>query len=308
MKKNKILFYIAVSLVPIAVISFINNKTNFNLGKKVNIPSPIITVKILYNGEPIELELEEYIKGVVAGEMPALFDMEALKAQAVASRTYALYRKQHDHGEYDLTSDTSSQVYLSDDDLKNKWGSNYTKYLSRIKEAVKNTEGEVLIYEGKIIDALYFSMSSGKTQDVESVFKENLEYLKSTESIYDNNTIAGFETKKEFDKEDIKKILGLECTNITVDDIEHTQSEYVKEITICGKKFDGNEFRHKLSLRSANFTIELDKKVIITTYGYGHGVGMSQYGANGYAKSGMTYTEILKHYYNGVEIRNIKNV
>lgn len=306
MINNKRLFYIAVLLLPIVVISFIfKDKTNFNLQKK---EEKQITIKVLHNNQILKLDLEDYIIGVVAGEMPALFDIEALRAQAVASRTYALYRKKPNNNEYDLTSDTSNQVYLDNEELKIKWQNNYDKYRAKIESAVNSTKGEIMTYNGDVIDALYFSMSSGKTQDVQSVFKENLAYLKSTDSIYDNESIKGFEVKREIASDLFISLLELPCEDIKVDQIEYNSSGYVANIKICDKTFDGNEFRKILSLRSANFKIDINNTVVITTYGYGHGVGMSQYGANGYAKAGLKYREILKHYYKDIEIKNIKNV
>ncbi len=304
---NNKLLKIVVLLIPLVVISFIfKNKTNFILKEKKE-ERPII-IKILYKGSVLELELEEYIVGVVAGEMPALFHMEALKAQAVASRTYALYRKKEANGKYDLTSTTSNQVYLSVDDMKEKWKSKYDEYKARIQEAVNKTKGEVITYNKEIIDALYFSMSAGKTQDVKSVFKEELDYLKSTESIYDNETLNGYKVEKEISVEDFIRTLSLNCIYQKIDTITYNESGYVKELIICNQTFSGNEFRKKLGLRSANFKININDKILITTYGYGHGVGMSQYGANGYAKAGYSYQEILKHYYTGVEIKKINDV
>ena len=192
--------------------------------------------------------------------------------------------------------------------MKDKWGSQYNKYKSRIQESVDKTKNEVITYKGKIIDALYFSMSAGVTQDVQNVFKEELDYLKSTESIYDNESLRGFEVQKEISINDFIKALNLNCINPIVDNISYNDSGYVHEITICNKTYEGNEFRKILNLRSANFKINITNNVIITTYGYGHGVGMSQYGANGYAKSGYNYKEILKHYYTDVEIKSIFDV
>ena len=151
-------------------------------------------------------------------------------------------------------------------------------------------------------------MSAGKTQDVKSVFKEDLDYLKSTESLYDNDTLNGYKVEKEISVEEFTRTLSLNCIYPKIDTITYNESGYVKELIICNQTFSGNEFRKKLGLRSANFKININDKILITTYGYGHGVGMSQYGANGYAKAGYSYQEILKHYYTGVEIKKINDV
>ena len=234
--------------------------------------------------------------------------MEALKAQAVASRTYALYKKKDNNPVYDLTCTTSNQVYLDDEALRDKWKDKYEIYNKRIIDAVSGTKGEVMVYNGELIEALYFSMSSGKTQDVQSVFKEDLDYLKSTDSIYDNDSVRGFKNTVYIEEDKFKKLVGINCGEVTVNRIDYNESGYVSSITICDKVFEGNEMRKLLSLRSANFKIDVSNQIEITTYGYGHGVGMSQYGANGYAKNGYNYEKILKHYYNGVEIKNIKDV
>lgn len=315
---NKRLFSVVIALIPIAVISFIfKDRTNFNLEEKSdNIEqetvaqneSAEITVRLLRNGNIEILELEDYLIHVVAGEMPASFEMDALKAQAVASRSYALYRKKTNSGTYDLTDNTTTQVYISDADMQKKWGADFDKYYNRVRQAVEETKGEVALYNGDIIEALYFSMSGGLTQNVEAVFGEKLEYLQKVESPYDKNTITGFQNTKTFSQNDLKEKLGISCRNISVDKLEYNSSRYVDEIEICGKIFDGNAFRDTLGLRSANFDIDIKDNVEITTYGFGHGVGMSQYGANGYALNGYDYKSILKHYYKNVEIANIKDV
>ena len=307
--RNKILLIIAVSMLPIAVISFSwskSSETNFNLPEKPK--SENITVNVLIDGEIQTLDLEEYIVGVVAGEMPASFNEEALKAQAVASRSYALYKKKNSDGHYDLTDDTNSQVYIDIEDMKLKWGNEFDKYYIKIKNCVDATNGLVATYKDEIIEAFYFSMSSGQTQDVVAVFGENFEYLKSVESEYDNENLNNYKVTKSFSNAEFKNYLNLRCESITVDYIVRNDSGYIDEISICSTKFKGTDVRSKLSLRSANFDIFIGKNIEITTYGYGHGVGMSQYGANGYANAGYTYEEILKHYYSNIEIINIKSV
>ena len=307
--KNKTLSIIAVLMIPFVVISFSfkSDETNFILeNKEEKVES--IEVNVLVNGEVKNLDLEDYIIGVVAGEMPASFEEEALKAQAVASRSYALYKKNNSQNAYDLTDDTSTQVYITEDDMKKKWGEEYTKYYDKISSAVKSTRGEVATYNGEIIEAFYFAMSSGTTQDSQMVFGESFDYLKSVESIYDNDSLNNYEVEKTFSIDEFKSAIGLDCNPISIDYIDRNESGYVDEISLCSKNFRGIDMRSMLGLRSANFDIEIGENVTITTYGYGHGVGMSQYGANGYAKNGYNYKEILKHYYNNIEITNIYDV
>lgn len=292
-------------MVPLVVISFIfkTNETNFNLDK--NDGKENLTVDILRDGKIETLDLEEYIIGVVAAEMPASFEKEALKAQAVASRSYALFKKNNNRGSYDLTDDTNTQSYIDEGEMQKKWGSDYEKYYTKIKDAVLDTKGQVATHRGEIIEALYFSMSSGMTQDAEMVFGAKEDYLKSVISEYDNETLRNFKVEKNFGLEEFKTLLNLSCDEIKIDDITRNESDYVSSMTICDKRFTGIEMRQILSLRCAAFDIDIDDNITITTYGYGHGVGMSQYGANGYAKAGYTHEEILKHYYQNIEISKI---
>lgn len=319
MKTNKNLSIVAVVMLILAVISFAFKKseTNFNLGETIG-PFPLeeeapsttsISIKIKIGEKTEILDLEEYIVGVVAGEMPASFEMEALKAQAVASRSYALYRKNKSTGLYDLSNDTNTQVYLGDEDMKAKWGAQYQMYRDKIESAVNSTRGEVLSYQGDVIEAFYFAMSSGTTNESAMVFGEKRDYLQSVESVYDTEQLNGFSKEVYFSKGDFKSKLGLSCDDIVVDAIERSSSNYIDEIVICSKTFKGTQIRSLLGLRSTDFDIEvLLDDVKIVTRGYGHGVGMSQYGANGYAKARYTYEDILHHYYTDVELTNIIDV
>lgn len=305
---NKILFFIVVLLFPIVVISFILKKdeTNFILEKNFD---EEITIKILVDGVVQTLSIDDYIIGVVAGEMPASFETEALKAQAVASRTYALYhQKKNESNLYDLTDDISSQVYLTSNEMIAKWGNDYSKYYNKIKNAVADTKDEVIVYDGELIESLYFSMSSGNTQEAKFVFAEDRDYLKSVESPYDNSSLKNYEVETIYKKEDFLKLLNISCKEILIDNITRNDSGYVMNLDVCNTHINGNDFRYKLKLRSANFTIKIADNIIVTTKGYGHGVGMSQYGANGYAQAGYTYKDIIKHYYSEVDIISFSDV
>ena len=327
---NKKLLSIALFLLPITVISFVlKSETNFSLEKKeVNVfynkETPKIevkkvvrtdtinaeeeTIRVLINGKVETIPLETYVIGVVAAEMPASFNVEALKAQAVASRSFALYRKQRATGNYDVTDDTRTQVYISTDTMKKRWGNSFDKYYNRISNAVLATKGEVATYNGKIIEALYSAMSGGITQNVSSVWGGSRDYLVSVESKYDNETIKDFKSTRTIDYNTFKSKLSLSCDKIIIDYIKKNESDYISSISVCGKVFSGSDFIWKLSLKSGDADIEVADNIIITTYGFGHGVGMSQYGANGYAEHGYTYEEILKHYYTNIEISDLKVV
>ena len=299
---NKILLVLVVLLTGVTFISFItkSDETNFNLEE-----SKPIMVKVLKNDKVLSLNLEDYIIGVVAGEMPASFEMEALKAQAVASRSYALYKKNNSDNIYDLTSDINNQVYLTKEEMKDKWQEDYDYYYNKVKDAVESTKNEVITYNGEIIEAFYFSMSNGQTEDSINVFKEDVEYLKSVDSIYDNENIKKFKQEYSFSKDEFVNKFNLNCQIDSID-ITYDDSHYVDKLKVCDQIINGIDARKKLNLRSASFDVEVLDNIKITTYGYGHGVGLSQYGANGYAKEGYNYKDILKHYYTNINISSIK--
>jgi len=277
-------------------------KTNKESIENINEQKDLITV-FRSNGNILNLELEEYLVNVVAAEMPAGFNVEALKAQSVIARTYA--KKIITTGRI-LTDTTSTQVYKDYNELKSMWGNNYNKYLEKIKSAVQSTCGIVLKYDGELIDAVYHSTSNGMTEYSENVWSNSLPYLKSVESSYDKN-VKSFERTTFFSYSKMTNLLGFDVNNSTVFNIvSRNSSRRVSEILVNDVSFSGIEFREKMSLRSADFEItKKDDGIEITTYGYGHGVGMSQYGANEMAKLGFSYEEILKHYYQGVTLSSL---
>ncbi len=318
--QNKRLGIIAVAMFPLVVISFAfkSGETNFNLGETYGPPGPSdvleepqvepVTVRVLMNGEVEEMDLEEYVIGVVAGEMPASFDIEALKAQAVASRTFALYRKNRSSGVYDLTNGTSSQVYIDEAAMRSKWGDEYEKYYDKIRNAVEETRDKVITYDGEIIEAFYFAMSSGSTNESGTVFGESRDYLRSVASEYDTSVLNGYNGEVILSTQDFISKLGLSCEEVSIGEVKRSESHYVENVQVCGVDIKGTVMRANLGLRSTDFDIEVGDVVRIHTRGYGHGVGMSQYGANGYAAAGYSYEDIIKHYYTGVEISNLKDV
>lgn len=259
-----------------------------------------IYINLNNKGVISSIELEEYIVGVVAAEMPASFSVEALKAQAVAARTYTV--KKASAGKT-LVNSTSDQVYNTVDEMKAKWGSSFNTYYNKIKSAVSSTKGLVITYNGKYIDALYCSMTNGKTEQPEYVWAYSYPYLKCVSSSWDKN-VKGFETVKNLEYATVSKALGQTVTRETVIEIlSYTVSGRVDKIKIGDKTYTGVEIRTKLGLRSTDFTIDLnDSNISITTRGFGHGVGLSQYGANEMAKQGYTYDKILHHYYTGITI------
>ena len=295
---NKKLIYTLVILIPITIISFFYEETNFIMQKnKQSVDKYQINVEI--TDKLLTIDIEEYIIGVVAGEMPALFQEEALKAQAVASRTYLISHLQNNNS---ITNTTDDQVYLTKEEMKVKWGEDYNKYYEKIKKAVQETKNLIMYYQNEPIKAYYFSTSNGYTASSISVFNEQKEYLTSVESPFDKDNSHTIEiSKQEFCNK-----LNIQCNKISITNIKKDNSNRISQITINNQEYKGTQIRKLLSLRSTDFTINIkDTTIEITTKGYGHGVGMSQYGANNMAKLGYTYKEILKYYYQDIKIDSI---
>ncbi len=295
---NKKLIYTLVILIPITIISFHKKETNFIMQEnQQNVDKYQINVET--TDKLLTINIEEYIIGVVAGEMPALFQEEALKAQAVASRTYLI---NHLETNNTISNTTDDQVYLTKEEMKDKWQKDYDKYYNKIKEAVTATKDLIMYYQNEPIKAYYFSTSNGYTASSISVFNEQRDYLNSVESPFDqdnSNTI-------EIPKQEFCNKLEIPCNQISITNIIKDNSNRVSKITINNKTYKGTQVRKLLSLRSTDFTINIKDNVIeIITKGYGHGVGMSQYGANNMAKLGYTYEEILKYYYQDIKIDSI---
>lgn len=304
--KNKILLLIIIILIPLAVISFFNKETNFltsQIKEKDSFveKSTPIYVKLNQNGVLKNIELEEYLIGVVSAEMPASFQLEALKAQAVAARTYA-YKKILNN--LTLTGTTSDQAYITEEEMQKKWGKNFEQYYQKIKDAVQSTQNLIITYNNQPINAYYFSMSNGKTESALTVFQENSPYLVSVPSTWEQDN-SGYIQTTEFTPKQICQLINQNCSTITYQ-TTYSDNNRLEKITINEVTYSGIEFRQLLQLRSTAIKIsQTSSKIIITTEGYGHGVGMSQYGANGMAQDGKNYDEIIKYYYQGVEIQSI---
>lgn len=277
-----------------------NSNSNVQNSNTSSIPSNYIINVKLTNGSVIQISLEDYVIGVVGAEMPAEFNAEALKAQAVAARTYAL-KKTSSGGTISTT--ISDQAYNTIDELKSKWGSSFSKYYEKVKNAVSATKGQVLTYNGSYIEALFFSTSNGKTEDSVNVWGNSFAYLKSVDSPWDTSE-RSYSGSKTLSISEINKKLGVNISS--VNDIvikSKTAGNRVKEVTFSGKSFTGVKIRTLLGLKSADFDISQNgNNIVFTTRGYGHGVGLSQYGANGMAKAGYSYKQILMHYYTGVSL------
>ena len=279
-----------------------NNTQDNASQQKPNTSTENKEMVIIYrsNGMIETIALEEYLIGVIGAEMPASFHSEALKAQAVVARTYALKRIQE--GKV-LTDTTSTQVYKDNNQLKTMWGNSYTNYYNKIKNAVDSTKGLIITYQNKPIDAVFHSTSNGYTVDAKDVWGNDIPYLKSVSSPFDKIASSYLkETSKEI--QDITKQLGITINeNSKIEIVQKDKNGRVIQVSIDGKIYSGLEMRNKLGLRSTDFDILFDGMTItFTTRGYGHGVGMSQYGANGMANNGSNYKEIILHYYTNVNI------
>lgn len=267
-----------------------------------------VRVKRLSTNEIQIVPLEEYIVGVLAGEMPVYFELEALKAQAVASRSYVLKRLEYNKdNEYDVVDSVLNQVYLDDNYLKEAWGKDYVVNINKLRTAVNETIDEYLEYNGEIIDALFFSTSNGYTEDASVVFNLELPYLKSVESKWDAQTSSVFNSQKTISLQEFYEKLGLQYkSKLSFNVLERSDTNRIIKLEINGNMLNATDVYNKLGLRSTDFNLtQVGTNVIIDTKGYGHGVGMSQYGALGMAKEGYNYKQILEYYYSGAEIKKI---
>lgn len=302
--KKILLFSFLIITIPFIIVNFFIKKDEI----KFNYTSNKFVRVYREKSKTIEkVPLEKYVYGVISSEMPASFEIDALKAQAVASRTYAIYEMGNNKDkEFDVYDSVKSQVYRSDAELKEYWKDNYSNYSNKMKKAILNTKGEYLSYDDKPIVALFFSESTGYTENSEDVFNEYLPYLRSVESKWDESS-PNYIGEKEFTKEEFYSLLSIKNSDkLEISNIEKTSSGRIKNLKINGVGFSGRDIRTKLGLRSTFFTFYEEKdKIIVKTKGYGHGVGMSQYGANGMAISGFSYQDILKYYYTDVEIKKI---
>ena len=296
--------------IPFFVVNFYDVGERYE-EKLINldyVSSVVVRVKRVNKDRIDNVMLEDYVVGVVAGEMPVSFDIEALKAQAVASRSYVL-RKIGDNkdGSYDVVDTTSNQVYLDLDDLMDRWKDNYVSYLNKVREAVNGTSMEYLEYDGKVANTMFFSTSNGYTEDCALVFSDDVPYLRSVESGWDSSVSSNFNYSKVLSLRDFYGLLGLSYSNkLDIIILEKSKSNRIISLKINGVKFSGRDIYNKLKIRSTDFNIVQDgDNVIIYTKGFGHGVGMSQYGAYGMAKEGYNYREILDHYYKGTNLKKI---
>ena len=272
-------------------------------------------LRVLDGEAVVEMDLGSYLVGVVRAEMPASFEPEALKAQAVAARTYTLYKLQTggNHGEdIDVCTDhTCCQAYSGEESARAGWGENAGAFEAKVEAAVRSTDGEAILYGGVPILAVFHSSSAGLTRTAGEVWVNNLPYLQAVSSPEEGTRIPNYYSRAEFPAEELKgKLLAafpeadLDCG--LEDWLQNPAADSagsVSSLSVGGVTVKGTQLRSALGLRSACFTWEVqgDTMVFFVT-GYGHGVGLSQYGANAMAAAGADYREILTHYYTGVTV------
>lgn len=263
-------------------------------------------------GKISTIKADDYIFGVVAAEMPASYEEEALKAQAVAAYTFSCYKRDANKDlDYDLSTDYKTyQSYISKEVARERWGNNADLYTEKIEKAIKSVSGYLLTYQNKPALAVYHAISPGKTESCKNVWGKDYPYLQAVSSTFDKlspDYISTVELTTEELKEKLKdKITFSGDSKNYFGKLSKTNSGTVKEISICNQTLNGSELRSLLELRSSSFEVSYkDGKFIFTVYGYGHAVGMSQYGANYLAKQGADFKEILNTYYKGCKLRKL---
>lgn len=281
----------------------------------------IINVQISSTGEVVAMDMNDYLRGVLPSEMPPYYEIEALKAQAIIARTY-LYRKINDGGHesgVDICDNYSHcQAFYNKEKILEIWEkkgydeSTRKEYWKKINEAVVSTSNQVVKYNDEYIKAFFHASSPKRTEDVSQIWGGiSYPYLVSVENMeeedYQNRTSSVEVSLEEL----ISKVENIDKSRYNLDDInsldihisDYTTSGRVKYIEVCGTKIKAENLRTDFGLKSTDFTIEIkENSIVFNVTGYGHGVGMSQVGANYYAKQGRSAEEIIKYYYNGVDI------
>lgn len=303
-KGQKKLFFILVFLSVSLIILYIHF-----LPSDLRIIEPNIRLYLHQQNQTINLEIERYICGVVAAEMPASFSIEALKAQAVCARTYT-FKKIIDRHSYPMNANLSDdpdtcQAFISWDEFEKRHPYHYEVLRKKIEEAVYATRGEYISYDDHPIDALYHSTCGGRTESAGDVWMKDVPYLQSVACHYCGNS-SYYETVQVFSYQDLQKITEIE-DDLNVEVIEHTVSGRAKKLRINGNIMSAAQFRTLLNLPSTCWDFDVQQtELIVNSRGYGHGVGLCQYGANGMAQEGKSYKSILNHYYTGIDLKKVE--
>ena len=286
---------------------------------KTDIKTELLKVFDTTTGQVEEITSFDYVVGAVCAQMPAAFEEEALKAQAVAAYTYAVRQREKAEtapdkelcGAYFSNDSRKYQAYFTENQARHYYGDNYDMFIEKIRKAVEAVGGEYLVYEDEPIIAAFHPLSGGMTESAKNVWGSDIPYLVSADSKYDTSA-PKYEQQYEFTAAELKRTLEKKFDGIKLDkddpgkwfgEPKRSEAETVLTINVGGKELTGQELRTVLGLSSAVFEAEYDDgSFTFTSKGCGHGVGMSQFGANELAKSGKSYKEILMHYYKGTEI------
>ena len=277
-----------------------------------------VTLTIQDGDTTEQMTLERYLTGVVRGEMPASFEMEALRAQAAAERSYVYYQlaagRKDAHPDADFCTDhTCCSAYLSETAAREKWGGDFAPWNTRVEQAVSDTDGQVVLYRGQPILAVFHSSSAGRTAAAGDVWSGDLPYLVSVDSPEGEETVPNYYSTVTFTAAEAKEKLLAAHPELKLSGTPdrwfgaaaENGSGRVETVSVGGTDIEGTELRRIFGLRSACFTVAADSEsVTFRVTGYGHGVGMSQYGANQLAREGKTWQEILEWYYTGATVGN----
>lgn len=317
---------IMIIFIPLLIVVDLNstNQSTNSAREQPKSNGPMIRVYLHEQDKVMELDLEEYVKGVVAAEMPAEFHVEALKAQAVAARTFAVKHMVAYGGKgygqeqlADVTTDfrqPQGQAWISQDTMKQRWGeAGFKKYWPKISEAIDATSLEIALYEGQPIHAVFHSTSGGRTASAKEVWGNDFPYLQSVACRWDEQS-PRYQEAKSYSLAELDRRLATDTQAIAVSSggqvaqvLERTESGRVDKVRVGAVVFDGQKIREKLELRSNDFSIHNSENGLeFITTGYGHGVGLCQYGANGMAKEGKVYKDILLYYYQGITVGKAK--
>ena len=322
--KKIILYFIFVIVLIISMPIIFTNQFKFEEVVSNNIEEEEIkydygdysNIKLLHieTGEVQNLDLDDYLLGVVSSEMPANFEIEALKAQAIVARTYTIYQIKNGskHENADMCDNSlCCQAWISKEDRFARWEEeNREEYWNKIYQAVNDTKGKIILYEGEPINALFHSNSGGKTELSINVWGGNYPYFQSVETSGEE-AYTSFNSETRISKDTLIQKMLEKYTNFSIDFskedaikvLEYTDSGRVKIIQIGNTKISGVDARKIFSLKSAKFDVQIkNDEIVFNVQGYGHGVGFSQCGSDAMAKSGKKYDEIIKYYYKNVEI------
>jgi stage II sporulation protein D len=296
-----------------------------NVSSQSQQSSLIVSIYLSKAHEIARVPLEQYVAGVVAAEMPVSFELEALKAQAMTARTYIVRRIVNRDfsgmtvNNAEVTDTVAHQAYLTEAQLKKSWGQeSFKTNMAKINQAVNDTQGLIITYNNKPINATYFSTSNGYTENSEDYWGVTEPYLRSVSSPWDQKFSPKFSTTIQMTLKQFSTKLGLKNSKASTNaipaslsitnhmNVQLSQGHRILQMNILGKSFTGKEIRERLALPSSSFTWKKNGDYIdITVLGSGHGVGMSQWGANGMAMEGKLAQEIIKHYYKGIEIQSV---